>query len=202
MQVEVSVQDCFYESSQLEASNLKSNHSGLREGQDVVSSELNFATEGKSQVDADALIAAETWETWFHRWLELLQPNIPPAPTYELSLRLTDDAEIQALNAQYRHQNRPTDVLAFAALEVDCPQPAELLASLPLYLGDIIISVDTAQRQAQQQGHTLQTELAWLAVHGLLHLVGWDHPDENSLTQMLNEQAVLLQTIGLTINTA
>ena len=185
MQVEVSVQDCFYESSQLEASNLKSSHPGL----------------GQLQLDTDALIAAETWETWFHRWLEMLQPNIPPAPTYELSLRLTDDDEIQALNAQYRHQNRPTDVLAFAALEVDCPQPVDLLASLPLYLGDIIISVDTAQRQAQQQGHTLQTELAWLAVHGLLHLLGWDHPDEDSLTQMLNEQAVLLQAIGLTINT-
>lgn len=202
MQVEVSVQDCFYESSQLEASNLKSSHSGLREVRAAISSEQNFVKEGNSQIETDDLIAAETWETWFHLWMEILQPNIPPAPTYELSLRLTDDAEIQALNAQYRHQNRPTDVLAFAALEVDCPQPAELLASLPLYLGDIIISVDTAQRQAQQQGHTLQIELAWLAVHGLLHLLGWDHPDEDSLNLMLNEQAILLQTIGLTINTA
>ena len=196
MQVEVSVQDCFYESSYLEASNLKSSHLEWREVRPELVSNDYYGSRALSA------IAAETWETWFHRWLESLHPNIPPAHAYELSLRLTDDAEIQALNAQYRHQNRPTDVLAFAALEVDCPQPAEYMATLPLYLGDIVISVDTAQGQAQQQGHSLQTELAWLAAHGLLHLVGWDHPDEDSLTQMLNEQVILLQMIGFAINSA
>jgi len=144
-------------------------------------------------------ISAETWEAWFDRWLETLQHDIPRAESYELSLRLTDDTEIQALNNQYRHQNCPTDVLAFAALEVDCPQLAESLVSLPLYLGDIVISVDTAERQAQQQGHTLSTELAWLAAHGLLHLLGWDHPDEDSLIQMLEEQVILLKEVGLAV---
>lgn len=185
MQVEVSVQDCFYESSSPEPSNSEWSHQY---------SDSLFA---EPELGA---IAAETWELWFHRWLEILHSNIPPAPTYELTLRLTDDKEIQALNAQYRHQNKPTDVLAFAALEVDCPQ-LDILPSLPLYLGDIVISVDTANRQAQQQGHTLQTELAWLAAHGLLHLLGWDHPDEDNLTQMLDQQVVLLHTIGFTINT-
>lgn len=174
MQVEVSVQDHFSESSRSQASNLELSHDYI-----------------------DSAIASETWSGWFHRWLEILQPNLPPAPTYELSLRLTTDEEVQALNAQYRHQDKPTDVLAFAALEVDFPQPVEVRSHLPVYLGDIVISVDTAQRQAQQQGHTLQTELAWLAAHGLLHLLGWDHPDEDSLTQMLDQQAVLLQTFGL-----
>ena len=184
MQVEVSVQDCFYESSSPEHSNLETGY---------------HYTDSLFAEPKLVAIAAETWEIWFHRWLEILSPNIPPAPTYELTLRLTDDAEIQALNAQYRHQNKPTDVLAFAALEVDCPQ-LDILPSPPLYLGDIVISVDTANRQAQQQGYTLQTELAWLAAHGLLHLLGWDHPDEDSLTQMLDQQVVLLQTIGA-INT-
>ena len=170
MQVEVSVQDFF--NSRLEPSDPASSYS------------------------ADSLIATKTWETWFHRWLEILQP-LSPTSTYELSLRLTNDAEIQELNAQYRHQNRPTDVLAFAALEVDCPQIAEIQASLPLYLGDIVISVDTAGRQAQEQGQTLRTELAWLAAHGLLHLLGWDHPDEDSLIQMLNRQVILLNAVGL-----
>lgn len=177
MQVELSVQDFFFESFPPEVSDLELSHHYTNNA-----------------------IAAETWETWFHRWLEILQPNLPMTPTYELSLRLTTDAEIQALNAQYRHQDRPTDVLAFAALEVDFPQPVEMRSLLPLYLGDIVISVDTAGRQAQQQGHNLQTELAHLAAHGLLHLLGWDHPDEESLTRMLDRQAVLLQSIGLTIN--
>lgn len=141
----------------------------------------------------------ETWQNWFYAWLLTLQPNNSSAKSYELSLRLTDDAEIHSLNAQYRQQDKPTDVLAFAALEVNIPQPDEMLESLPLYLGDIVISVDTAQRQAIQQGHSLQIELAWLAAHGLLHLLGWDHPDDESLAQMLHQQTSLLETIGLAI---
>lgn len=141
----------------------------------------------------------ETWQNWFYAWLLTLQPNNSSAKSYELSLRLTDDAEIHSLNAQYRQQDKPTDVLAFAALEVDIPQPDEMLESLPLYLGDIVISVDTAQRQAKQQGHSLQIELAWLAAHGLLHLLGWDHPDDESLARMLHQQTSLLETIGLAI---
>ena len=143
----------------------------------------------------NSLVTEATWQTWFQAWFTLLV-NIPPADAYELSLRLTDDAEIQTLNAQYRGKNQSTDVLAFAALEVAVPQTVE---SQPLYLGDIVISVDTAWRQAQQQGHSLTTELAWLAVHGWLHLLGWDHPDEASLTNMLSQQETLLASVGLII---
>ena len=139
------------------------------------------------------------WEKWFECWITDLKSQLPTANTYELSLRLTDDAEIRVLNHQYREQDKPTDVLAFAALEADFPMNEEMRSQLPLYLGDIVISVDTANRQATEQGHPLQTELAWLATHGLLHLLGWDHPDETSLLQMLEQQAVLLQLIGLTI---
>jgi probable rRNA maturation factor len=69
-----------------------------------------------------------------------------------------------------------------------------------LYLGDIVISIETARQQAQQQEHPLPTELAWLAAHGLLHLLGWDHPDEESLSQMLKQQVILLKTIGIEID--
>jgi len=140
-----------------------------------------------------------TWEMWFGCWIEDLKSQLPVANSYELSLRLTDDAQIRVLNQQYRHQDKATDVLAFAALEVDSPISEEMRSHLPVYLGDIVISVDTANRQATEQGHTLQTELAWLATHGLLHLLGWDHPDETSLLEMLERQAVLLQLIGLTM---
>ncbi|MDZ8030257.1 rRNA maturation RNase YbeY [Nostoc sp. DedSLP04] len=150
--------------------------------------------------ETNARITPKTWENWFNHWLEILHPQIPPAPSYEIGLRLTDDLQIQELNAQYRQQNKPTDVLAFAALEVDFPQSKEMLASVPLYLGDIIVSVDTAQRQAQQQEHSLPTELAWLAAHGLLHLLGWDHPDEKSLERMLKQQVGLLNAIGIAID--
>lgn len=142
-------------------------------------------------------IPESTWQEWFHCWLEALQPNLKLNPNYELSLRLTDDAEIQALNRHYRQQDQSTDVLAFAALEVDVPS-TELNSDWPLYLGDIVISIETAQRQAGEHRHRLETELAWLAAHGLLHLLGWDHPDSASLEQMLGQQKLLLNRIGLT----
>ena len=164
--------------------------------QDVFFPNLSKANPG---VQNNCPIAPATWKSWFQTWVEILYPYIPGSDTWELSLRLTGDREIQTLNAQYRSQNQPTDVLAFAALEADVPQPLidEYLTFEPLYLGDIVISVDTASRQAQQQGHSLSTELAWLAAHGLLHLLGWDHPDEDSLIQMLCQQETLLKAIGL-----
>jgi probable rRNA maturation factor len=135
--------------------------------------------------------------------MSTVQDSLPPAPTYELTLRLTDDAEIRTLNYQFRQQDRPTDVLAFAALETALPDysclGAEGLAAEPLYLGDVIISVTTATRQAKTEGHSLTTELVWLAAHGFLHLLGWDHPDEESLQAMWAQQAQLLQQIGVPV---
>jgi probable rRNA maturation factor len=122
-----------------------------------------------------------------------LHLDLSPIQAYELSLRLTTNAEIQGLNAQYRQKDQPTDVLAFAALEVDSPRLEAI--DEPLYLGDIIISVETAQVQAQ--GHTLEQELAWLAAHALLHLLGWDHPTEEELLAMLQKQSWLLRQVGI-----
>lgn len=138
-------------------------------------------------------VTPELLHQWFCTWLENL--DLPPAPAYELSLRLTDNQEIQSFNSQYRQQDRPTDVLAFAALETDTPLLPE--SEDPLYLGDMIVSVEMARDQAQQQGHSETIELAWLAAHGLLHLLGWDHPDEASLEAMWDKQVSLLEQVGL-----
>ncbi|MEB3294413.1 MAG: rRNA maturation RNase YbeY [Synechococcales bacterium] len=150
--------------------------------------------------ETPAPIPEEQWDCWFQHWLALLQPTdadgvaLHPTHCYELSLRLTDDAEIQTLNRDFRYQDRPTDVLSFAALEVDYP---EIPDDEPLYLGDIIISVQTAARQAEERGYPLEVELAWLAAHGLLHLLGWDHPDEVHLHRMLNQQQLLLASVQI-----
>jgi probable rRNA maturation factor len=168
IRVEVIIQDCFF----LDA--------GAEENQ-----------AGNSNTNSP--VSPETWESWFSHWLEVLHLDLSPIQAYELSLRLTSDAEIQALNAQYRQKDQPTDVLAFAALEVDSPGVEAI--DEPLYLGDIIISVETAQVQAQ--GHTLEQELAWLATHALLHLLGWDHPTEGQLLAMLQKQSWLLQQVGV-----
>ncbi|NJN23815.1 MAG: rRNA maturation RNase YbeY, partial [Acaryochloridaceae cyanobacterium RL_2_7] len=86
--------------------------------------------------------------------------------------------------------------LAFASLEREA-LPPEIWNSQPIELGDIIISVETADRQAQEQNHSLKQEIAWLASHGLLHLLGWDHPDPERLEEMLTQQHQLLTCVGL-----
>lgn len=151
-------------------------------------------------------IRDQDWQDWFQIWLNLLTSKVEiTAIAYEVSLLLTGDEEIQALNFQYRHQDRPTDVLAFAALEADIPSlgienlDMEGLQSEPVYLGDIIISVPTAICQAMEQKHSTNYELVWLAAHGLLHLLGWDHPDDPSLEEMLAEQDLLIKAIAIPI---
>jgi probable rRNA maturation factor len=90
---------------------------------------------------------------------------------HELSILLTDDAFIQTLNETHRGKNRPTDVLAFAQNEgesMPAPQDHGLL-------GDVVISLDTAERQARGRKHSLLDEVSFLLAHGILHLVGYDH---------------------------
>jgi len=140
------------------------------------------------------------WQAWFSTWAEQLTPQSLLPGEYEVSLRLTDDQEMQSFNAQFRQQDRTTDVLAFAALESDLPElPLEDAenSSEPIYLGDIIISVPQAIAQAKDMGHSEKQELIWLAAHGFLHLLGWDHPDEISLAKMLDQQKVLLDCLSL-----
>jgi probable rRNA maturation factor len=142
-------------------------------------------------------IASEKWQEWFAIWEKYLLSA--KAGEYELSLAVTNDVTIQQLNLQYRQQDRPTDVLSFAALESEMPEIPKGMSDYiePTYLGDIIISQTTAVSQAQERDHSLTYELAWLAAHGFLHLLGWDHPDEQSLEAMLAEQDIMLNLISL-----
>ncbi|MCX8073708.1 MAG: rRNA maturation RNase YbeY [Candidatus Binatia bacterium] len=98
------------------------------------------------------------------RALELVQE-----PEGEVCVQLVDDATIHALNRRYRGKDRPTDVLAFAARE------GPRVPGDEQWLGDIVISVETAERQAREHGHSLLREVHCLTVHGLLHLLGYDH---------------------------
>ncbi len=100
----------------------------------------------------------------------------------EVSLTLTHDARVQELNRDYRGLDRPTDVLSFSLLEgLDLPPstPGE-----PVLLGDVVISLDTAQRQAAEEGRSLASEVAWLVSHGVLHLLGFDHPTPKDRAMM------------------
>jgi probable rRNA maturation factor len=104
----------------------------------------------------------------------------------EVALRLTDDAAIHELNRDYRKKNKPTDVLAFAMRE------GEGGHLHPHVLGDIVISVETAKRQAKKRGPAgLYTELLFLASHGLCHLLGYDHRNDAEEAEMNARMAAL-----------
>ncbi len=100
----------------------------------------------------------------------------------ELSVALVDDSTIHGLNRDYRAKDRPTDVLAFAMRE------GEALAELPEgqleMLGDVIISIETATRQAKRARRSLLDEVTMLLAHGLLHLLGYDHQDDAEEAEM------------------
>ena len=106
----------------------------------------------------------------------------------EVSLLLTDDTQIRQLNREYREVDSPTDVLAFSLMEGE-----DFGGDLEEHpLGDVVISVETAQRQAEAQGHDLERELDVLLVHGLLHLLGYDHADPEDETRMFARQSEIL----------
>jgi len=108
----------------------------------------------------------------------------------ELSVALVDDAEIAALNGRYRGKPRPTDVLSFSLLD---GAHAERRGAL---LGDVVIGVATAARQARRARRTLDDELARLLIHGVLHLVGHDHEEDAEAARMRAEERRLWRALA------
>ncbi|MGP1471214.1 MAG: rRNA maturation RNase YbeY [Schwartzia sp. (in: firmicutes)] len=113
----------------------------------------------------------------------------------EVSVTLTDDAYIRTLNHQYRQMDRPTDVLSFALNEGAEP---EIFGGSDIdVLGDIVLSVERAEAQAAEYGHSLRREIAFLTVHGMLHLLGYDHIEEADRQEMEQEQKAVMDALGI-----
>ena len=117
------------------------------------------------------------------------------AEACEVSVLLTDDADIRQLNRDYRGIDTPTDVLAFAMRE------GEDLHINPILLGDLVISLETAARQIETKDRpsgrrgSLETEAALLAVHGVLHLLGYDHQTQEEATTMFEKQESIFRLL-------
>lgn len=125
----------------------------------------------------EAVIVAEWVETIVRA--ALAQENV--SPEADLSVVITDDDEIRLLNAQFRGVDTPTDVLSFVEEETDAPFVAA--PDEPPYLGDVIVSYPRALAQASERQHSVEDELRLLVVHGVLHLLGYDHdtPEKEAL---------------------
>ena len=170
-------------------------------------------------IDDQAYLASGQ-EKLLHEVIEAAAKYLNLPEGIELDLSIVSNEEIQVLNRDYRGLDKPTDVLSFALTEVtsefdvdfahlDLTEEAEETEDLeetefedeeaiPQHLGDIIISYPRAQEQAQDYGHSLDRELAFLAVHGFLHLNGYDHQIEEEAQEMFKIQEEVLTTYGLT----
>ena len=122
----------------------------------------------------------------------------------EISVLLTDDAGIHQVNLDMREVDRPTDVLSFPMFELEPGVPPEgedyLDPATDLCpLGDMCISLERAQEQAREFGHSLEREICYLTVHSVLHLLGYDHLDEGPMkAQMRAREEAILGTLGIT----
>ncbi|MEJ7433962.1 rRNA maturation RNase YbeY [Staphylococcus warneri] len=115
----------------------------------------------------------------------------------ELSITFVDKSEIQEINKMYRDKDKVTDVISFA-LEEDEPDIDMSEFNIPRVLGDIIICTDVAQEQSESYGHSFERELGFLALHGFLHLLGYDHMNEEYEKEMFGRQDAILNAYGLT----
>lgn len=113
----------------------------------------------------------------------------------EISVLLCDNAYIHTINKEYRHIDRPTDVISFALNEELDEEEQKGIPSNTL-IGDLIISLDKAKEQGEEYGHGMERELAYLTVHGCLHILGYDHMTDEDKAEMRTEEEYILQTLN------
>lgn len=136
--------------------------------------------------------------------LELLEKLITHAATSEnidgeaeVSITFVDNERIREINKEYRDKDQATDVISFALEEMGEDEIEIVGADMPRFLGDIIISIPRTKEQADEYNHSFERELGFLAVHGFLHLLGYDHMTEEDEKVMFGKQEEILGTYGL-----
>lgn len=115
----------------------------------------------------------------------------------ELSVTFVDNARIQEINKEYRNKDAATDVISFALEEMGEDEVEIIGADIPRVLGDIIISIERTKEQAEEYGHSFDRELGFLALHGFLHLLGYDHMNKSDEVIMFTKQKDILDEYGL-----
>ncbi len=116
----------------------------------------------------------------------------------EVSVTFVTNEMIRDINREYRGKDQPTDVISFAMEELGEGETAIIGSQEPRMLGDIIISLDRTKEQAADYGHSFERELGFLAVHGFLHLLGYDHMTEEDEKKMFSRQEEILISLGIT----
>lgn len=144
--------------------------------------ELDFVNQGPASYDAYEKIYRDLYEKVFsHLGLE---------GNYFTDVTIVDNKEIHKINREYRSVDRPTDVISFAFL--DDKNEIQPKDGSPISLGEIIISFEKAEEQAKEYGHSLIREMSFLFVHGMLHLLGYDHMKKEDEVVMFKLQDEIL----------
>ncbi|WP_049424337.1 rRNA maturation RNase YbeY [Staphylococcus warneri] len=142
-------------------------------------------------------LVKDEWYEQIEKLLNFAKQQEEISEDAELSITFVDKSEIQEINKMYRDKDKVTDVISFA-LEEDEPDIDMSEFDIPRVLGDIIICTDVAQEQSESYGHSFERELGFLALHGFLHLLGYDHMNEEDEKEMFCHQDAILNAYGLT----
>jgi probable rRNA maturation factor len=127
------------------------------------------------------------------------RPDILGVAPAEMSLVLADDALVQTLNRDYRDKDKPTNVLSFALLD-GSDDTDDVLArdeGMPILIGDVILAFETVQREAREQGKSVEDHLTHLVIHGVLHLLGYDHQSDPDADRMERLETSILARMGI-----
>lgn len=116
----------------------------------------------------------------------------------EISIRFTDDAEVQTLNRDYRHKDKPTNVLSFPMVSPDLLETLSNSDDGEVLLGDIVLAQETGAREADEKNIPFADHAAHLIMHGTLHLLGYDHMEEHEAEEMEEMEVQALASIGIT----
>ena len=148
------------------------------------------------KTDPETLTVDDEIGSEIMRAVEFIGENYDAADC-EVSITLTDDEHIHDLNREYRGIDRPTDVLSFAFKESDEPEIIYDDEDHVDALGDIIVSLDRARAQSIEYGHSFKREVIFLIVHGMLHLLGYDHMEESDRLEMEAEQKFIMSELSI-----
>lgn len=115
-------------------------------------------------------------------------PALPQGGSYSVTILLTNDAEVKSLNKKYRGKNKPTNVLSF---------PDGTVEDKIKQLGDVALAYETIAREAKEQDKTMKAHVTHLTIHGVLHLLGYDHENENDAKTMESLETAILSSMGI-----
>ena len=140
---------------------------------------------------------------WNAFWEEIVKKAVRTSLLYEnfeqkceISVSIVTEEEIQKINKTFRNVDSPTDVLSFRQLTFEEGEIVQVNEKDEIILGDIIISIEREKKQSEEYGHSLEREIAFLTVHSMLHLLGYDHMQKEEEKEMFFKQEQILQQAG------